>query len=317
MRRNFTAFMPVLIMGVVAIICVIAYMGFTGKLPKISGENQVANVQSENEIILAKNELPRLDAAVNLQPLMTAVARNFTQDGSVSNGTFNYSDTNEAYKKLINGEADIIFAPYPIDDIITMAGARGIELEIVPIVKEALVFMTNYDNPINSLNVSDIQKIYTGQVKNWSELDGENIDIKPFQRTVNSPTQNAMVSLVMKDLQMIEPDRKSFYDKTFGEINDLTSNYDNSKNAIGYAFYYDSKVMYNFDERIDNAVKLLKVNDIEPNYENVHNGSYPIQTSYYLVKNKDNNYENVKIFVDAVLSDRGKKVVREAGYIDN
>lgn len=317
MRRNFTTFIPVFIMLVMAVICVFVYMFFTNKLPKYQRNQLTANTQSENNIILSKDELPRLDAAVNLQPLMTAVVKDFTQDGSVSDGIFNYSDTDSAYKKLINGEVDIIFATYPSSDVLAMAKARGIEFDIVSIVKEGLVFLVNRDNQINSLSVTDIQQIYTGQVSNWSQLDGENIDIKAFQKNYNSTTQAAMMSLVMGNSQMLEPQKKVFYDRTFGEITDVIANYDNSKNAIGYSFYYDAQNIYDIDEKVDNGTKLLEIDGIAPSYDTIHDGSYPLQMNYYLIKNKENNYENVQIFVNGITSDRGKKAIKEAGYIDN
>ena len=101
MRRNINAFIPVFIMLVVAIVCGIMYMFFTDKLPKRQNDNKIANMQSENDIILSKNELPRLDAAANLQPLMTSVVRDFTQDGSISDGFFNYSNTDSAYRPYV------------------------------------------------------------------------------------------------------------------------------------------------------------------------------------------------------------------------
>lgn len=317
MRKNFTTFIPVFIMLVVAVVCAFMYMFFTNKLPEHKNEKQIANVQNENDVILSKDELPRLDAAANLQPLMTSVVKNFTQDSSISDGNFNYTDTDSAYKKLINGEADIIFATYPSDDMLAMARAKGIEFEIVPIVKEGLVFLVNSDNQINSLSVSDIRQIYAGQVSNWSQFDGENIDIRAFQKPYNSITQLAMMSLVMENIQMVEPERKVFFDKIFGEINDVIANYDNSKNAIGYSFYYDAQNIYDIDERIDNGTKLLEIDGIAPSYDTIHDGSYPLQMNYYLIKNKSNNYENVQMFVNAVNSDRGKKAIKEAGYIDN
>ena len=77
------------------------------------------------------------------------------------------------------------------------------------------------------------------------------------------------------------------------------------------------KNIYDIDERIDNSVRLLEIDGIAPSYDTIHDESYPLKLNYYLVKNKSNNYENVQIFVNALTSDRGKKVVKEAGYIDN
>ena len=61
----------------------------------------------------------------------------------------------------------------------------------------------------------------------------------------------------------------------------------------------------------------MKINDVAPNYTTIKNGTYPIRTNYYLIKNRANTSERLGIFVNAVLSERGKRVIKEAGYIDN
>ncbi|MCI8290869.1 MAG: hypothetical protein HFJ25_01230 [Clostridia bacterium] len=318
MKKILTFVLPIFIMIAVAIICVGFYMIFTNKLPKIQRVNKTSqSVQENNDnvVILSKKELPKLDAQVSLRPLMTEVVKNFTQDNSVS---IDYSENNnKIYDRLINGEVDIIFAISPTSDVLTRAKAMGVEFELIPIAKEGFVFYVNYNNPVSSLKVSDIQNIYSGQVSNWSQLGGENENITAFQRTENSLNQEEMISLVMRNLEMVNPPKCIFKDKKFGEISDLIASYDNSKSAIGYSYYYDTKVLYNIDNNFDNTVKLLKINDIAPNYENISNGSYPLQTSYYLVRNKSNNDENVQIFANNMLSERGQKIVKEAGYIDN
>lgn len=317
MKKFLTFVLPIFIMISVAIICVVIYMIFTNKLPKVQIPNknvQVSQENVENSIVLSKKELPSLDAQVSLQPLMTQVIKDFTQDSNIS---LEYSDNDKVYEKLINGEVDILFAKTPSDDILTRANAMGVELELIPIAKDGFVFYVNSNNPIDSLKVSDIQKIYSGQVSNWSQLGGNNENITAFQRTENSSNQEEMISLVMRNLEIVDPPKSVFTDRRFGEINDLVASYDNSEAGIGYSYYCDAKILYDFNGRADDKIKLLKINDIEPNYDNIFNNSYPLQINYYLIRNKNNTNENVQIFVDAMLSERGNKVVKEAGYIDN
>lgn len=317
MKKFLTFVLPIFIMIAVAIMCVGIYMIFTNKIPKIKIDNknlQIVQQNNDNTVILSKKELPNLDAQVSLQPLMTEVAKNFTQDDSV---LLDYSNNNKIYERLINGEVDIIFALAPSSDILTRAKAMGVEFELIPIAREGFVFYVNSNNPVDSLKVSDIQKIYSGEVSNWSQLGGENTNITAFQRTDNSLNQEEMISLVMRNLEIVNPPKNVFNNKNFGEIDDLIASYDNSKSAIGYSYYCDSKILYDINSNSDDAVKLLKINNIEPNYENISSGEYPLQTNYYLVKNKNNVSENVQIFVDTMLSERGSDVVKEAGYIDN
>ena len=67
-----------------------------------------------------------------------------------------------------------------------MAKEKGVELEIVPIVKDAFVFFVNTENPVESLTLEQIQGIYTGNIKNWKDVGGDNERIVAYQRPANS-----------------------------------------------------------------------------------------------------------------------------------
>ena len=93
--------------------------------------------------------------------------------------------------------------------------------------------------------------------------------------------------------------------------------YDNTKGALGYSYYYETKMLYDTDGKINNTIKILKLNGVMPDYDTIKNNDYPIISNYYVIKNKKNQSESLNIFTDAVMSDRGKNVIKEAGYIEN
>lgn len=321
MKKILTVLLPFLIMLIVAGACIGIYFVFTKGLPKfnqqVATENVVLNQEDDTSIILTEDELPRVDASGIAQPLMTALIRNFTQDNNISEKSLSYSSTDEGLEKLLNDEIDVLISTYPSDDYITRAQAKGIDLEITPIAKDGFVFYTNPTNSMDSIKVSDIQKIYNGQVKNWSQIGGADLNIKAFQYPENSSTQLEMISSVMKKLEMVDAPKDIFYDKTYGEINDVIATYDNSEGSIGYTYYYEANLLYDTDAKVDGTIKILKVNDVAPSYDSIKSGEYPVQVNYYLIRNKNNTSESLNLFTDAVLSDRGKKVIKEAGYIDN
>lgn len=321
MKKILTVLLPFLIMLIVAGACIGIYFVFTNGLPKfnqqVATENVVLNQEEDTSIILTEDELPRVDASGIAQPLMTALIRNFTQNNNISEKSLSYSSTDEGLEKLLNDEIDVLISTYPSDDYITRAQAKGIDLEITPIAKDGFVFYTNPTNSMDSIKVSDIQKIYNGQVKNWSQIGGTDLNIKAFQYPENSSTQLEMISSVMKKLEMVDAPKDIFYDKTYGEINDVIATYDNSEGSIGYTYYYEANLLYDTDAKVDGAIKILKVNDVAPSYDSIKSGEYPVQVNYYLIRNKNNTSESLNLFTDAVLSDRGKKVIKEAGYIDN
>ncbi len=319
MKKFLNIIVPFLIMIIVIVVCVIIYMVFTGELPKFNSRSSLNNdeIVSSDGVILAKNELPKLDAVGISQSLMTAVIKDFTQDNNISEKELNYSSSEEGFNKLLNGDIDVLFSTYPTEEMISLAETQEINLSITPIAKDGLVFFVNSANPVDSLKVSDIQKIYTGDVKKWSEVGGDDLNIKAFQYPDNSSTQEEMTSNVMKKLKIIDAPKDVFYNKKFGDINDLIGLYDNTKEALGYTYYYEAKLLYDIANEKEDAVKILKVNNVEPNYDTIKIEEYPIIVNYYMIKNENNDAENVNIFTNAVLSDRGKSAIKGAGYVEN
>ena len=61
----------------------------------------------------------------------------------------------------------------------------------------------------------------------------------------------------------------------------------------------------------------MKLNGVMPSYDTIKKNDYPIISNYYLIRNKNNQSESLNIFTEAVLSERGKNVIKEAGYVEN
>ena len=96
-------------------------------------------------------------------------------------------------------------------------------------------------------------------------------------------------------------------------INDVISDYDNRTNSIGYSYYYYATKMYSGEN-----MKMLSVNGIKPTYENIQTGLYDIQTAYYAVIRKDEpENSNTRKLLNAMMSERGQNVAKEAGYVQN
>lgn len=317
MKKFLNVMLPIFIMAIVVFMCAGMYLFFTTGTFMQSNNSALSTEKIDEDIILTQNELPRIGCSAITKQLTSSIIKNFTQDENIADNVFDVDSTEEEFNKLIKDEIDVLISTYPTDDIMTFAKLNGVDLEITPIAKDGFVFFTNVDNKIDSLKVSDIQKIYTGQIKNWSELGGENIDIKAFQHPENSPTQNEMINSVMKNLKIGDAPKDVFYTKKFGEIDDLIATYDNTEGSLGYSYYYETKMLYDTDGKINNTIKILKLNGVMPSYDTIKNGDYPIISNYYLIRNKKNQSESLNMFTDAVVSDRGKNVIKEAGYIEN
>lgn len=291
----------IIIMILVVIACMIGYMYFTQEKVEIA----------KTEAIFTLENYPRIDGSTATLPLAEAFKADFTGT-NLEEVEVNHSKTHNAYLNLINGDTDLILVTYPSEDEQKLAEENGVELEIVPIVKEAFVFLVNKENPVENLTLEQIQGIYTGEIKNWSEVGGLDSEILAYQRPENSGSQSGMLALVMQGKEMMEPITENIV-SGMAEVIDVISDYDNGVNSIGYSYYYYATTMYTSD-----TIKLLGVDGVKPTYDNIKNGLYNIQTAYYAVIRKDEPQDSdIRKLLNAMISERGQNVAKEAGYVQN
>lgn len=108
------------------------------------------------------------------------------------------SQTHGAFISLIDGDADIILTHRTISpDEKAHADVVGVTLIETPIALDAFIFVVNKNNRVRSLKVDEIQRIYTGEITNWSEVGGNKAPIKVFTRPRNSGSEEVLRELVM------------------------------------------------------------------------------------------------------------------------
>lgn len=183
-------------------------------------------------------------------------------------------------------------------------------MEVTPVVNEGFVFFTNVNNLVNGLSLKEIQDIYTDKITNWNQVGGDDAKIIAYQRPENSGSQTGMLSLVMKDKKIKEP-KKEEYIKSMAGIIDVVANYDNSKDSLGYSYYYYATTMYGNEN-----IKFLAVNRVSPNHDTIKDESYPLITAYYIVTLKGTENGAVSKVKKAMLESKGQEIARNAGYIE-
>lgn len=287
----------------------VAYKYFTNT-NDLKNQNEPEQVEEKISTapLYTDENYPKVDGSTATAPLAEAFEANF-RGKKIDEVNVEHSKTHKAYEKLINKELDLILVTSPSEDEEKLAKKANVELEVTKVVNEGFVFFLNKNNPVDSLTVEQIQKIYSGEITNWKEVGGNDEEIIAYQRPNNSGSQTGMLDLVMKDKKIKEAPKEDIA-MTMSEIIDAVSNYDNKESAIGYSYYYYANTMYLSDE-----IKLLKINGVEPNNDTIKNGEYPILTAYYIVNRKDDMSSEAESLKENMLSTRGQKVAEEAGYV--
>jgi len=251
-------------------------------------------------------DISRIDGSTATIPLtqagLTALLGSY--DGLVHN------KTDRAYELLCEGEKDVIFVTYPSEEEFAMAKERGIELEIVPIVKDALVFLTNAQNSVTDISSGQIQDIYSGKITNWKSLGGPDAEIIPYQRPVNSGSQTLFLKLAMDGVTPVDaPD--TFKPAGMDNLVDAVASYDNGRNSLGFSVFYYATAMY-----LRDSAKLIAIDGVMPTTQTIAGGEYKYLTYYYAVfdKNLPGDAPSRKL-VDWFLSEEGQKTALSAGYV--
>ncbi|MBN2651721.1 MAG: phosphate ABC transporter substrate-binding protein [Spirochaetales bacterium] len=176
-------------------------------------------------------------------------------------------------------------------------------LKVTPIALDGVAVIVNKASVgIDDLTMSDVGKIYAGEIKNWKELGGVDAEIVVYNRDEASGTRDCFgitVKYVGKKFRNDCPIVTS--------NGDMVSKVATTPNSIGYCgFGYIEK---------DQRVKAVKIGGVEPLEENVVNGKYSISRNLNIVYKeiKEGSFE--KIFLDFLLSDIGQTIAREEGFI--
>ncbi|MDR1552350.1 MAG: substrate-binding domain-containing protein [Prevotellaceae bacterium] len=219
------------------------------------------------------------------------------------------SQTHGAFMNLIDGNADIILTHRTISpDEKAHADAAGVSLIETSIALDAFVFVINKENPVNSLTVNQIQKIYTKEITNWSQVGGNNAEINVFTRPRNSGSEEVFRTLVMNG---IEP--ADFPEAAIGSMAFVFREVIDNINSICYSFntYKDLQARKSCDE-----VPVIAINGICPSENTVKNKTYPFisEVRVAIRSDLDHNSMAYKLY-EWLLSENAKYTITECGFL--
>ena len=191
-----------------------------------------------------------------------------------------------------------------IDEVMEVA-------EVVPIAYDALVFMVNKNNVVQNITIEQLQQIYTNKIQNWQGANGENSSITAYQR-FDTYAQDVMEYIVMRDKEMAVPPVQYIQPNDHGpDVIPLALGYDNAMGSIGYTMHRNFSGRYAQDE-----CKLLMVDGVAPNDDNIKGGQYPFSVTCYAIFSKftPENHPLRKL-VTWLTSVEGQQAIVNAGLI--
>ncbi|MBE0416594.1 MAG: phosphate ABC transporter substrate-binding protein [Coriobacteriia bacterium] len=167
-----------------------------------------------------------------------------------------------------------------------------------PIAYDAIVVIVNPDNPIEELTTTQVRAIFSGEIRNWSEVGGRDKEIGLVNRDEASGTREAFHKIVMGDESF---DRTAAVLPGTGQVRSVVSN---ARGAIGY-------ISLGF---VNDEVKVVAIDGVVPTTETVVSGTYPLQRLLHFYTMGE-PVGLARDFIDFVLSGEVQStVVRDAGF---
>lgn len=212
---------------------------------------------------------------------------------------------------LINGTVDIANASRAIkQEEIDLAVQSGIEPVEHVIARDAIAVIVHPDNPVDELTMSQVSRIFRGEINNWKDLGGEDRPIVRVSRETNSGTHVYFLEAVVR---MGDADNKEIFSadtlllpSSEGIISEVSDN----PNAIGY-----DGLGY-----VTSTVKVLGIATrmgepyVLPSAETVNTGTYPIARDLYMYTEKDPS-EAVTRYLEWIRSADAQEIVTELGFV--
>jgi phosphate transport system substrate-binding protein len=203
-----------------------------------------------------------------------------------------------AFPALANGTAQIGMSSRKIkDDERTACRTKGVYVKEHPICHDMIVVIVNKNSPLSKLTKDQVTKIFTGQVKDWSEIGGAPGKISIYTRNTSSGTYKDWQSIAMGGRDYPSSSLKMAGNEQIAQ--EVAKN----KNGIGYVGLAYSKTT---------GTKAVVIDGVEPIAKNAKQYAYA-RLCYLYTSDKPSPATDA--FINYIDSPAGQETVRKVGFI--
>ncbi|SHF89461.1 phosphate ABC transporter substrate-binding protein, PhoT family [Caldanaerobius fijiensis DSM 17918] len=260
---------------------------FTGCGTKNNGSNSNSNVSGTLTIA----------GSTALQPLVEQAANQFMSKNPNAQITVQGGGSGRGLSMVAEGSINIgnsdIFAEEKLD---ATAAKQLVDHKV------AVVGFATIVNPkitIDNLTKQQLIDIFTGKIKNWKDVGGPDQKIVVINRPTSSGTRVTFKKYALDGKE--EAQGLALTEDSSGAVKKTVAD---TPGAISYV-----AISY-----VDDSVKALKLDGVEPTVENITSGKYPIW-SYEHMYTKGEPTGLAKAFLDYMMSSEVVPLIKQMGYI--
>lgn len=168
-----------------------------------------------------------------------------------------------------------------------------------PFAVDGVAIAVHKENPIANLTKEQASQIFSGAVKNWNELGGNDGAINLYVREDGSGTRDTFESKGLN--KGTEIPQNANVVSSNGAMKIAIAQ---DKNAIGYVGI----------GHLDDSIQGASFEGVAPTQEKTKEGAYQISRLLYM-NTKGEPQGLTKLFIDYIYSDDGAEFIQQSGYI--
>ena len=234
------------------------------------------------------------NGSTSMQMVISTLSEQFMNENDGITVTYDPTGSGTGIEAVKNGSTDIGLSSRKLKDSESGLTATTVALDGIAII-------VNKDSKVEDLTVEQIAGIFTGEITNWNEVGGDDLEISCIGRESGSGTRDGFESVT-------KTSDKCKLAQELTSTGAVISAVQNNKNAIGYASL----------SAVDgqSGVKAVKVAGVECSEATVLDGSYAIQRPFVLVtKDGVKLSDAAQKFFDYATSSAASDLIRKAGAV--
>ncbi len=176
-------------------------------------------------------------------------------------------------------------------------------LQIFTIAFDGIAIITHPGTEIPTLSKEQVRAIFGGELSNFKDIGGPDKEIIVVSREEGSGTRGAFEELVMQykddagESQLMPIAANAILQQSNGQVRTTVATTPNSIAYLSFGF-------------LDDSVRTVAIDGVEPAVANVKNGSYPIFRPLNMLTNGEPN-DMAQAFLDFILGPQGQEIVGE------
>lgn len=165
---------------------------------------------------------------------------------------------------------------------------------------DGIAVVVDKANTVTNLTKEQLTQIYTGTIKNWSEVGGTNQPIVVVGRESGSGTRGAFEEL-------LEVEDSCSYSNEINSTGGVMAKVASTPGAIGYVSL----------DVLNNTVLAVQLEGIDPTAENIKAGNYFLSRPFVMatVGEISEQSELVQAYFEYIFSEEGKELIESVGLI--